>query len=225
MMRQLSLLLGSTVLAATLSLAASAQECSNGGIGPQYSSDGTGPQYSSGCCGRHARGPAVLTPVEAYGVSPGGGCCPHGTITPYYAPLSPTPTCKRWHTTCYTPYYIGYCPHRLFGPKPPPYGSDGWGPGPGPNCSENAKFDNYGPYTSVLQDDTIYWRMGGNGLVPYGAPRPPHSGPPDLVDMILQNRAGGGACRPSPGGTAMAPPSVAAGPAIQSPAETTPPRQ
>jgi hypothetical protein len=194
-MRHLALFLGSTALAAALSLTAMAQEYSNGG------------------CGRRNRGPAILTPVEVYGVSPGGGCCPHGTITPYYAPLSPTPTCKRWRTTCYTPYYIGYCPHRLCGHKPPPYGADGWGAGPGPNLSENARFDNYGPYTSVLKDDTIFWRMGGNGLVPYGAPRPPHGGPPDLVDQIQQSRGNGG-----PGQCATS--TAVAGPAIAAPEET-----
>ncbi len=50
---------------------------------------------------------------------------------------------------------------------------------------------NYGAYTSILQDDTIFWNMGGNGLVPYGTPRPPHNGPPDLVDAIQVTRQAG----------------------------------
>jgi hypothetical protein len=64
----------------------------------------------------------------------------------------------------------------------------------------------YGAYTSVLQDDTIFWNMGGNGLVPYGTPRPPHNGPPDLVDAIQTTRAqGGGMCPPSPDGAPVMP--------------------
>jgi hypothetical protein len=220
MLRQLSLLFGSTALAATLSLTAAAQEYSNGGAGG------------------HGRGPAILTPVEDYGVHPPGVTAPgvfhrkRSTYVPYYAPLSPTPTFARWRPTCYfplmpyyTPYYTGYCPHRLFSPEPPPYGFDGgWGWGPRPGCDANgsggSKLGSYGPYTSVLRDDTIFWNMGGNGLVPYGAPRPPHVGPPDLVDMIQGSRQnGGGSCSPSAGGAPVAALSGGAAPAILSPVE------
>jgi hypothetical protein len=56
--------------------------------------------------------------------------------------------------------------------------------------------------------------MGGNGLVPYGTPRPPHEGPPDVVDMIQASRRGGG-CHPAGDGAAA----VVAGPAILAPLE------
>jgi hypothetical protein len=196
MLRPLTLLLGSAALAATLTLTATAQE------------------YSDGGHGHHARGPAVLTPVELYGVHPPGpGCCRHGAITPYYAPVAPTPTCRRWHTTCYTPYYCGYCPHRLFGPKPPPYG---WEGGCVPGATDGPGGNTYGPYTAVLKDDTTYWNMGGNGLVPYGTPRPPHGEPPDLIDMIQASRGGG--CAPAAQSVVSAPP-------IMPPAEKSLPPQ
>jgi hypothetical protein len=57
--------------------------------------------------------------------------------------------------------------------------------------------------------------MGGNGLVPYGTPRPPHQGPPDLVDAIQAARQnGGGIC----------PPSIDGAPVITAPA-TLPPTE
>ncbi len=120
----------------------------------------------------------------------------------------------------YTPYYIGYCPHRLHQQKPPPYGSDGWGQGPMPNPNGPSKLPlNFGVYTSVLQDDTIFWNMGGNGLVPYGVPRPPHAGSPDLVDRIQDTRGGGGLCAPSPGGFPVTAWSGAAAPTMTPPAQ------
>jgi hypothetical protein len=207
MIRQLSLILGSTALVAMLSLPAAAQEYSTG----------------NGYLNARGRGPATQTPVEAFGVHPPGSdaaysrrcvfCWWRKTCIPYYAPLSPTATSVRWEPWCYfplmpyfTPYYIGYLPHRLCQPKPAPYGSDGgWGDGPMPdhpmplNPGETPL--RYGPYSSVVQDDTIFWNMGGNGLVPYGTPRPPHIGSPDLVDAIQTNRAqGGGTCPPPPDG-------------------------
>src|SRR6185437_6101569 len=219
MRRRLSLFFGSTALAAALSLTASAQEYSNGGPGG------------------HGRGPAIITPVEDYGVHPPGVTAPgifhrkRDTFLPYYAPLSPTPTFVRWKPTCYfplapyyTPYYMTYCPHRLFKPEPPPYGFDGgWGPGPRPDpnakCAGGTPL-NYGVYTSVLRDDTIFWNMGGNGLVPYGTPRPPHGGPPDLVDMIqVSRKQGGSSCASSPDGVPMVTLSGEAGPAIMPPTE------
>jgi hypothetical protein len=195
MHQQLFRLLGSTVLAAMLALTAAAQEYSNGGT-----------------C-QKGRGPATLTPVEAFGVHPPGPdpadcnrcffCWWKKIFKPYYAPVAPVATSVRWKPWCYfpllpyyTPYYCGYCPHRLCRPEPPPYGYDGWGRGPmpceGPDGLGQGK---YGPYTSVIQDDTIFWNMGGNGLVPYGTPRPPHYGLPDLVDAIQATRPqGDGAC-------------------------------
>jgi hypothetical protein len=225
MRRQLSLLFGSTALAAMLSLTAAAQECSSGASASEY-----GPEYSDGGHGAHKRGPAILTPVEAYGVQPPGvNCCKHGAIVPYYAPLAPTPTCYRYRTTCYTPYYCGYCGHHLFGRKPPHYGCDGgWGPGPGPGQGLDAPGSaplTYGVHSSVLQDDTSFWNMGGNGLVPYGAPHPPRGGPPDLVDMIQTSRRDGGPCHTAPDGAPVTVLSEAAAPAITPPAEkSSPPR-
>jgi hypothetical protein len=71
-----------------------------------------------------------------------------------------------------------------------------------------------------LQDDTIFWNMGGNGLVPYGAPRPPHGGPPDLVDMIqVSRKTGGGSGLPCPGGAPVTAWNGQAAPAILPPPE------
>ena len=210
MRREPSLLAGLTALAATLPLTASAQEYSNGGNGPK------------------GRGPAILSPVEAYGLHPPGDTGPSGhfhhnkeIITPYYAPLSPTPTFARFRTTHYTNYYLGYCRHsHKYGSKPTHYGSDGWGPGPMPSPDgPGPEANRYGPYTTVLRDDTLYWRMGGNGLVPYGTPRPPHGGPPDLIDAIQASRGHGGPSGASCGCGPAAAPAVAAGPAIMPPAE------
>jgi hypothetical protein len=238
MLRRLSLFLGSTALTATLSLTASAQECSNGVPANVY-----GPEYSNGGACQKGRGPAVLTPVEAFGVHPPG---PDPADTnrcwilrkwrqvfhPYYAPVAPVSTSARWAPSCYfplmpyyTPYYVGYCPHRLCTPKPPPYGYDGgWGPGPMP-CDGPMPAGplNYGAYTSILLDDTTFWNMGGNGLVPYGTPRPPHNGPPDVVDAIQVTRAQGGGgvagCQASPNGTPIVDLGGGEGTAITPPTE------
>ncbi len=216
MLRQLSFVVGSIVLAATLSPPAAAQN--------EYS-NGTGALNARG------RGPATQTPVEAFGVHPPGpdpmytGRCLFPwwakTYTPYYAPASPTATSVRWKPWCYfflmpyyTPYYLRYLPWRCFNPKSPPYGCDGgWGPGPMPDHPFPANPEQtplgYGPYTSTVQDDTVFWNMGGNGLVPYGTPRPPHGGPPDLVDAIQVTRqqkyGGGGACVAPADGVPLAP--------------------
>lgn len=228
MKRLISYFGSSLALAVVLSQPAAAQEYSNGGM-----------------CQR-GRKEATLTPVEAFGVHPPGPDPADArrcifrrwrrAYLPYYAPAAPVATSVRWRPWCYfpllpyyTPYYIGYCPHRLCKPKPPPYGSDGWGQGPMPGQDPDPGPPplNYGAYTSIIQDDTTFWNMGGNGLVPYGAPRPPHLGPPDLVDAIQVSRAQGGGgplggpCMPFPNGAAFAagdrPP-----PAILSPAEQLP---
>lgn len=219
MKKLFSLLLVSIALGAMPSRPAAAQEYSNGG----------------NC--KKGRKEATLTPVEAFGVHPPGPdpadmnrcvfCWWKYTYIPYYSPLAPIATSIRWKPWCYfpllpyyTPYYLGYCPHRCHCPKPLPYGYDGgWGQGPAPDhpipdVKDTAPL-RYGPYTSVIADDTTFWNMGGNGLVPYGAPRPPHSGPPDLVDAIqISRQQGGGACAISPAG-----PPVTAAPAILPPAE------
>ena len=217
--KRFTLVLVMTALAALLSRPAAAQEYSNGG----------------NC--KKGRGPAILTPVEAFGVHPPGPdpadlhrcvfCWWKYTYVPYYSPLAPIATSIRWKPWCYfplmpyyTPYYIGYCPHRLHCPKPLPYGYDGgWGHGPPPDHPIPPVTDvaplRYGAYTSIVADDTTFWNMGGNGLVPYGTPRPPHDGAPDLVDAIQTSRQQGcGACALSPGGLPLMP-----GPAILPPTE------
>lgn len=160
-------------------------------------------EYSNGGKGAADRGPAILTPAEAYGVHP-PGLAPADArhwkpFRPYYAPVSPVASSTRWRPwgyfpllPYYTPYYQGYCPHRLFNPRPRPYGSDGWGKGPPPDAPipEEAGTTplGFGPYTSVVEDDTTFWNMGGNGLVPYGAADPVDTRPPDLIDAIQASR-------------------------------------
>jgi hypothetical protein len=193
MTRRYLCFMGSTVLVGILSLKASAQEYSNGGT----------------CAsGRKA---ATLAPVEAYGVHPPGidpadaqRACDRlrQPYRPYYAPLSPVASTARWKPWSYhplypyyTPYYLGYCPHRLFNPPPRRYGSDGWGRGPRPEIpipeEPGTTPLNFGPYTSVIEDDTTYWNMGGNGLVPYGAPQGVEVRQPDLIDAIQASRPHG----------------------------------
>ena len=221
MLKRFTLFLVPIALAAMLARPAAAQEYSNGGI-----------------C-KKGRGPAIVSPVEAFGTHPPGPdpadlhrkvfCWWKYTYIPYYSPLAPIATSIRWKPWCYfpllpyyTPYYYGYCPKRLHNPKPLPYGCDGgWGHGPMPDHPIPPLTDvaplRYGPYTSILTDDTVFWNMGGNGLVPYGTPRPPHSGSPDLVDAILVSRQqGGGVCCPC----AVGAPLMTA-PAILPPGEQT----
>jgi hypothetical protein len=230
MKRLFSLFLGAMIGSGMLSLPAVAQEYSNG----------------TGAINKRGRDEATKTPVEAFGVHPPGPDPAYNrkiffrrwrfTFIPYYAPASPTASSVRWKPWCYfplmpyyTPYYIGYCPKRLHNPPPACYGSDGgWGQGPMPDHPMPPNPQDtplrYGVYTSVLQDDTIFWNMGGNGLVPYGTPRPPHEGPPDLVDMIQTTRAGGpgGSCAPvvATEGPAIAPPGEPAAPDVLPPPKT-----
>src|SRR6185312_4679446 len=193
MTRRFSCLLGSAAMMTIMSLPAAAQEYSNGGHGTA------------------GRGPAILAPVEAYGVHPPGldpaeaqNRCSSSRqrYFPYYAPLSPVASSARWQPWSYapllpyyTPYYPGYCPHRLFTPPPRRYGSDGWGRGPQPEMSVPEEPGttplNYSDYTSVVEDDTKYWNMGGNGLVPYGVPQTGAPGSPDLIDAIQASRPRG----------------------------------
>ena len=190
---RLSWLMGAAALSASMSLPTSAQEYSNGGHG----ADG--------------RGPAILTPVEAFGVHPPGldpaeaqSWCASSRqrYFPYYAPLSPVASSARWRPWAYrpflpyyTPYYREYCPHRLFNPPPRRYGSDGWGRGPQPELpipeEPGTTPLTYAGYTAVVEDDTKYWNMGGNGLVPYGVPQMDEARPPDLIDAIQASRPRG----------------------------------
>jgi hypothetical protein len=235
MPKRFALVVIGTALAAMPCRPAAAQnECANGGYYLAVPQN----EYSNGGYCKKNRGPAILTPVEAFGVHPPGPdpadqhrwvfCWWKYTYVPYYSPIAPIATSIRWKPWCYfpllpyyTPYYIGYCPKRLHCPKPPPYGYDGgWGQGPAPDhpipdVTDTAPL-RYGPYTSVIADDTTFWNMGGNGLVPYGTPRPPHSGPPDLVDAIqITRQQGGGGCALAPNGGVP----VTTGPAILPPAE------
>jgi hypothetical protein len=184
MKRLLSVLLGSSAVLAALSASAAAQEYSNGGKGQQ------------------GRGPAILSPVDAFGLNAplqgaaDGYCCRKNELyTPYYAPLSPTPTFSRWRTKFLTPYYVGYCSRRHVQPTSP-YGCDGGcAPIPPPGVELPAPGSpayTFGVYTGAGTNETAFWNMGGNGLVPYGAPPPPRSGPPDIVDMIQTSRGHGG---------------------------------
>lgn len=219
MKRRFLMLFGSLAFAAMASLPAAAQEYSNGGV-----------------CAR-GRGEATLTPVEAFGVHPPGidpadarrWCYRWRKIFfPYYAPVSPVASTERWKPwgyypllPYYTPYYLGYCPHRLFNPPPAPYGSDGWGQGPMPDHPLPKKPGTtplaYGPYTSVIDDDTVFWDMGGNGLVPYGTAESSRIGPPDLVDAIQSSRPGGGHVHGRPADPELAPAIMAPSEAVEEP--------
>ncbi|HUY89541.1 MAG TPA: hypothetical protein VMV10_12470 [Pirellulales bacterium] len=215
MTHRLAFLMGSAAWAAIMSLPAAAQEYSNGGNGAA------------------GRGPAILTPVEAYGVHPPGldpadaqRWCSRlrRRYIPYYAPLSPVASTARWKPWAYhpllpyyTPYYPGYSPHRLFNPPPRPYGANGWGKGPKPELPVPEEPGttplSYAGYTSVVEDDTTYWNMGGNGLVPYGAPQAAEVRPPDLIDAIRASRPRGRGYfhRAAPGGPVIVPPAESAG--------------
>jgi hypothetical protein len=213
MTHRFSRLFGSAALTAIMSLSATAQEYSNGGTGEA------------------ARGPAILTPVEAYGVHPPGldpAEAKHWRpYVPYYAPLSPVGSSTRWRpwANCfllpyYTPYYPGYSPNRHWNPPPRPYGSNGWGAGPMPETSVPDEPGTtplqFGPYTSVVADDTTYWNMGGNGLVPYGEFQSGSGRQADLIDEIQSSRprrrAHGRFLRAVPRATsAPVPPAEAAG--------------
>ncbi|HQU44097.1 MAG TPA: hypothetical protein PK867_14855 [Pirellulales bacterium] len=198
-------LFGSAALVAIMSLPTDAQEYSNGG---------------TGAAGRRA---AILTPVEAYGVHP-PGLAPADArhwkpYIPYYAPLSPVASSSRWRPWAYypllpyyTPYYVGYGTHRLSNPRPRPYGSNGWGQGPMPEMPLPEEPDttplHYANYTSVVADDTTYWNMGGNGLVPYGAAPPAEVRPADLVDAIQASRPRGRGHANVRGAAPGAPPAI-----------------
>lgn len=193
MTRLFSCLVGAAVLATIASPPAAAQEYSNGGAGE---------------AGRKA---ATLTPVEAFGVHPPGidpadaqrRCArSRQAYVPYYAPLSPVASTARWKPGAYrplapyyTPYYPGYSPQRHSKAPPRRYGSNGWGCGPMPEAplpeEPGTTPLDFGAYTSVIEDDTTYWNMGGNGLVPYGAPQPAGMRSPDLIDAIEAGRPRG----------------------------------
>lgn len=89
MKRRLSLLVGSTALAAFLSLAVTANAPA-----------------------AHNRGNAICSPLESPdppGCSATGPCAVYKCMfNPYYSPI--IPIACRWRTTCLTPYYPCYCP-------------------------------------------------------------------------------------------------------------------
>ena len=86
-------------------------------------------------------------------------------------------------------------PDRHRNPPPRPYGSNGWGTGPAPELPVPEEPGTtplqFGPYTSVVEDDTTDWNMGGNGLVPYGEFQSEPGRRADIVDEIPSSRPRG----------------------------------
>jgi hypothetical protein len=169
MLRRVVLLLQTTALAVPLCLAAPASAQVTDGLGT------------------HNRGMAICSPLESPDAPGHGKKSWDVPFYPYYSPL--VPISSRWKTTRLTPYYRGYCP----GNGPDPHAAcglngAGCGSGFGPDGPKDPRFSTYGVFTGAAQDDTRFWRMGGNGLVPYGAPQPPRDRPPDIIDMIEAGR-------------------------------------
>lgn len=189
MIRQLSHRLGSIALAAMLSLAPAmapgADDSSAPPAPPPPPAPGDScappglplppPPGATGIAdggGYHCRGLAIASPLDA----PDGYCCwfyhPKSLFVPYYdSPL--TPVSVRWRSTdCHgnplvVPYYRGYCSwfHRHG-----PYAIESAAlPACGPIGPEAGGF---GPYTGAPRDEAILLRLGGNGLLPYGACAP-----------------------------------------------------
>ncbi len=134
------------------------------------------------------RGLAICSPLD----SPDGPGwmpkCWKVPFTPYYSPL--VPISSRWKTTRLTPYYPGYWPDK-HGANPYAAGGcggTGGGPGHGAIQPGDPRFSTYGVFTGAVKDDTLLGKLGGNGLVPYGAPRPPRLNSPDIIDMIEAGR-------------------------------------
>jgi hypothetical protein len=131
--------------------------------------------------GPHERGCAILSPIDSPDPT---GCnsanCDigkKGACLPYYSPL--VPVSSRWCCGKLVPYYCGYCPWGKHGAGE--YGAPGSEIVVGP---AGVPVADYGAFTGGTgKDDKLFWRMGGNGLVPYGTPQPPHSRP-DIIDMI-----------------------------------------
>lgn len=147
------------------------------------------------------RGCAILPPYESPDPpgfnSANGDVGKHGGFFPYYSPL--VPISVRWDYKKVVPYYPGYLPKGKLGSGaccPPGAGVDHV---VGAECGAASlerptgmEFD-YGVFTGGAgQDSTRFWRMGGNGLVPYGTPQPPRAAP-DLIDRI-EGRRGGAGC-------------------------------
>jgi hypothetical protein len=140
--------------------------------------------------GHQERGCAILPPYESPDPpgfnSANGDIDRKGGFYPYYSPL--VPISVRWGYKQVIPYYPGYCRHGKHGASGCPGAHDGAPSGPMVEPT-GGRFD-YGAFSGGAgQDDTRFWRMGGNGLVPYGTPQPPRS-TPDLIDMIQGQRVG-----------------------------------
>lgn len=144
--------------------------------------------------GRDERGCAILPPYESPDPpgfnSANGDIDRKGGFYPYYSPLVAI-SC-RWGYKELIPYYPGYCrksrhaPNRCGGA-----GCDDGVPVGAVDASTGAAFT-YGAFTGrTANDDNVFWRMGGNGLVPYGDPQSPRPGP-DLIDLIQAHRGGPG---------------------------------
>ena len=134
--------------------------------------------------GHDERGCAILSPLDSADPpgfnSANGDIGKKGGFIPYYSPLIPVSV--RWSYCYLVPYYCGYCR---------------WSNGCGPEsccgagivpAGERGAVGTYGAFTGAGRDDALFWKMGGNGLLPYGAPPPPRSGPPDIIDMIEAHR-------------------------------------
>jgi hypothetical protein len=134
-------------------------------------------------------GCAILPPYESpdppgYN-SANGDIDRKGGFYPYYSPLAPISV--RWGYKELIPYYPGY--HRKGKHGVTSCGSAGMGyecaaeAGVALDLPPGVSFD-YGRFTGGTgSDDNRFWRMGGNGLVPYGAAPPPRPGP-DLIDLL-----------------------------------------
>jgi hypothetical protein len=138
--------------------------------------------WTGAALGKDERGCAILPPYESPDPpgfnSANGDIGRKGGFLPYYSPI--VPISRRWASKQVVPYYPGYCRN----------GKQGCGAGceegvPGGSCdgTTGSPFD-YGIFTgSTGTDAAQLGRMGGNGLVPYGAPQAPLPGP-DLIDLI-----------------------------------------
>lgn len=146
--------------------------------------------------GEEVRGCAILPPYES--PDPPGFNSANGDIErkggfyPYYSPL--VPISVRWGYKHVVPYYTGYHPRGKHGagrcPSAPGCGSaldNGLASGGTLEVPAGTSFD-YGGFTGGAgKDANQFWRMGGNGLVPYGAPQSSRSRP-DLIDLLQAGR-------------------------------------
>lgn len=140
--------------------------------------------------GMKNRGCAICSPLDSPDCPGWMPKCWKVPYWPYYSPL--VPISSRWKTCRLTPYYCGYLPPKHAPDSYAVGGCDGTGVPLGAVIPGDPRFSSYGVFMGAVQNDTLFWRMGGNGLVPYCAPPPPRIGPPDIIDMIEARRGGCG---------------------------------